>query len=44
MTYEEFSEKWCDLSEDDRMKIYNTYCEEYGSWENKLHLFDETFF
>ncbi len=44
MKYEVFEEKFKELSLDERLSIFNTYCIEHGDSDNVIHSFDEDFF
>ena len=44
MKYETFVEKFNELSLDERLTIFNTYCVEHGDPSNEIYSFDEEFF
>ena len=44
MTYEVFEEKFKELSLDDRVSIFDTYCFEHGNSDDMIQSFDEDFF
>lgn len=44
MKYEKFEELFKELSLDERLSIFNTYCCEHGDSDNEIHSFDEEFF
>ena len=44
MTYEAFEERFNDLTLEEKVTIYNQYCDEYGNSDKWLSTFDEEFF
>lgn len=44
MKYETFTEKFSELSTNDKIAIFNEYCLEYGDSDKMLYSFDEDFF
>lgn len=44
MKYEVFEEKFKELSIDEKLSIFNTYCLEHGDPDREIHSFDEEFF
>ena len=44
MKYEKFEELFNELSLNERLSIFNTYCSEHGNSDNEIYSFDEEFF